>query len=165
MENLEFECCNSMFSAEHVSDYENKSTYRFSEKNRRDWFLIKCSSDLTFEKVKELAIAKIQRVFSNGRPNFFPIWRCKFVVTCDSINFREDCHSKNPCGSSTISAYRGDIITLDREGEENGFWYLDNGKELDKNCYWKYADGSHRTTVKGSQVWSLLWNEKIKEVK
>ena len=165
MENNNFECCGSIFSVEHVSDYENKSTYRFSEKNCRDWFLIKCSSDLTFEKVKELAITKIQRVFSNGRPNFFPIWSCKYVIICDSIDFRDGCHSKNPCGNSTIKAFRGDIITLDREGDENGFWYLDNGKEIDKNCYFRYVDGSYRSDVKGSKVWSLLWDEKIQEIK
>lgn len=161
MVKLKFKCKGSLFTIHFLHEYNNCRTYRVIDNLTSTWFLLKNCTDDT---VKKEAIKKIKRVFRHGRP-WFNAYKGRYIVKAESLSFRVGCHTKNPCGNSNTFAYNGEIITLESESDDFAFWYLDKGRQVDVEHYFKYTDGSPRSTVKGSKVWALLWEEQIKELK
>lgn len=148
--------------------------FRVIHTKTRTWFIVNCK---TIEQAESLSRTKIERVFSNGVPKFLPSGGEKFIVTglhhdhdtgllkeIESIGFITGSHSRNSSGNGHYRAIKGEILTFDTEGEDNGFWYSDKDRKLDPEYYWKYTDGSNRVRLKGSFAWSLLWSEKIKQL-
>ena len=159
------------FKIKHI----HTNSYRLTDKKTNTWQIVH-GEDI--QDAQKNAKGLLDIVFGEGRPNFYPKKGDKFVVTgdyfnsdtntfeeIDKISFREGTHWQLPGGTGTVYAKKGDIITFDRQGEDNGFWYLDGDKKVDSKYYFKYEDGSSRYSVKGPKPWHLLWSAKIKSVK
>jgi hypothetical protein len=154
---MEFNHQESDFRLEHI----HKNSYRVIDKITRTWSIVE-ADDETQALVKAKML--IDQVFSNGRPNFHPRSNAKFVVLADSLSFRVGTHIRNLSGTGNVFAQKGDILTFDQEGEDNGFWYLDGNKVKDPQFYFKYKDGSQRSSVRGQKPWGLIWGQKIREI-
>jgi len=169
--NTEFKHHGHEFTLTHI----HSDSYRLIDQITRTWTIVRGNSpNLAFRVAKKL----IGEVFCEGRPNFFPRGNDKFVITdtrWDSetnsteanqgLSFRTGTHSQNAHGTGRVTAAPGTIITFDAEGEEYGFWYLDQDKEPHPQYSWKYSDGTERQRRRGSKPWVLLWNKKIKGAK
>ena len=167
-ESFEFNHLGEDFKLNHI----HTNSYRLIDKKTNTWSIVK-GADM--QDAQSNAMQLIDDVFADGRPNFYPNKGEKFVVTgehfdsdtnttkkTDKISFRQGTHWQNPGGTGSVHAKRGDVITFDREGEDNGFWYLDGDKRVDPKYYFKYTDGSPRYSVKGSKPWHLLWSKQIR---
>ena len=115
------------------------------------WFLIEKGIASTTEEAIELAKPKLDRIFSKGFPNTNPWIGDTFVVLADTISFRTGTHIRNFNGTGSAVAKKGDILVFDREGDENGFWSIED-KEFG------------RGDLQGSRPWSLVYSEKIQQV-
>jgi hypothetical protein len=140
---IELEHNGNKFKIEHI----HTDKYRVIDPPSRTWDIVTAGN---MEEAIENAKTLIDDIFVDGvRPNFYPRSGTKYIVK-DDLSFRVGTHWQKPNGDSTVYAKKGDIITFDAEGEDDGFWYLDN----DKN-----------NRLKGSKLWPLLWGKKIQELK
>lgn len=118
--------------------------YRIIDKYR-SWFIVKTD---TIEDAIIEAKEKIDRIFSNGDPIIHPRKGQRYVVTDNNINFTTGAHWQRPGGTGSKNVLQGDIIIFNRQGEDNGFWYIPTDD----------------TDLKGGKAWSLIYDEKIKAI-
>ena len=125
---MEFTHKNSDFILSHI----HTNLWRVIDNKTRTWSIVPGSDiNAALKKAKSL----IDDVFADGRPEFYPKTRAKFVVTgltynnegetkkLDSLSFRIGAHSRNPGGTAIVLVKKGEVLIFDRQGEDNGFWY------------------------------------------
>jgi hypothetical protein len=113
----------------------------------------------TLEEATESAKQFLKLFYADGKPAINPRYGTKFVVTGEkfdyetgtvkqgnTITFITGSHNRNLGGTGKAVARKGDVLTFDDDGEDDGFWYLNGGKER----------------MKGSHGWSLVWSLQIK---
>jgi hypothetical protein len=134
--------------------------FRIIHDKTRTWFLVKLKD---LEEVKVFALKYIKNIFKNGIPKFSPSYGQKYKITglyydynnarfknTDGLSFIVGSHYQNTSGTGYVHAKPGEIITFDRESEDDAWWFFNN---------------SGKYTVKGNKPWSLLWASEIVQVK